>query len=488
MRKLFMNLERQRVPYLPLFMIVIAFSLTSCLNDPDLLWHIKLGEEIILNKSLSVADTFSWQKGLVWYQQEWIFDCFIYLVTIPFGGILFEVLYIVNNSLILYFGMLFSKAKNKVLYFCVAYFMFAFTPANHSNRPIEFSVWIIFCLLWVYIRVMPAAAKTMILFLGGILLSNFHGGMVVSFAGILVSLILVECFLLITKRVDSRVQIMGYFCSLVSFLIGIMVCPSGPSLYKHLVVNNGTDTTQYISEWAPWAPGLTGALSLAIILLSIGFSLRREDFSVKEYRKIGVLASVMAIVFLYGAKGGTLLVFAVCYIAFPYIESFYEFYFGEGKNKGYGFLTVMGIAVSYFVMFFDDVGSTYFQKIDKYLPDEVISVLKEATLIDKGDFTVYNDYLMGNFLVWHDIPCFVDSRQVPYTKEFSENGSVDDLFTLYLSSFDIGVYNDFFDKYGFKYVLESKEFYLKDYLGMRGDYLLLYDNGEIRLWVSDEKE
>ena len=481
MKNLFVKLEGKSISYLFLFIMAVVFSLTSCCNDPDLLWHIKIGEEIIKTHTLSMADSFSWQSGLIWYQQEWLFDCFIYLVTLPFAGALFEVLYVLNNTLILYLGMVYAKAKNKILYFCISFYAFAFIPANHSNRPIEFSVWIIFGLLWIYVGKFPLLSKAGLLLLGGILLSNFHGGMIVPFVGILLALILVEVFLLWQKKTNI-VVIRNYFLSLSAFMLGIMICPSGIALYRHLFVYIGSDTTSLITEWAPWQPGGMGMIIIMVVLLSIGFHVRCESVPAADYRRIGIILAVMAITFLYGAKGGTLLIFAVNYLSYPYIEALFEHYFGKKVVSGYGYFTIMGIAVAYFFMFSTDICESYFEKMNNYLPHKVISLLKDELDKENGDICIYNDYLMGNFLLWNDIPCFVDSRQVPYTKEFSEAGSVDDLFTLYTAAFDVTVFNQFFDKYEFDFILESKEFYLKDYLLIRNDYMLLYDDGEIRLW------
>ena len=66
---------------------------------------------------------------------------------------------------------------------------------------------------------------------------------------------------------------------------------------------------------------------------------------------------------------------------------------------------------------------------------------------------VYTGYTTGDWLIWNGLKSFIDSRQQPFTKEISNNESLDDTIKAVQGP---DVFNDIqtvFDKYDIKYVL-----------------------------------
>lgn len=66
---------------------------------------------------------------------------------------------------------------------------------------------------------------------------------------------------------------------------------------------------------------------------------------------------------------------------------------------------------------------------------------------------VYTGYTTGDWMIWNGLKSFIDSRQQPFTKEISDNESLDDTIKAVQGP---DVFNDIqtvFDKYDIKYVL-----------------------------------
>ena len=66
---------------------------------------------------------------------------------------------------------------------------------------------------------------------------------------------------------------------------------------------------------------------------------------------------------------------------------------------------------------------------------------------------VYTGYTTGDWLIWNGLKSFIDSRQQPFTKEISDNESLDDTIKAIQGP---DVFNDIqavFDKYDIKYIL-----------------------------------
>ena len=65
--------------------VLSAVYLLYLKHDTDLLWHYKLGEQIVRTGKISKENTFTWQKGTVWNQQEWLFDVLFYEIIFRTG-------------------------------------------------------------------------------------------------------------------------------------------------------------------------------------------------------------------------------------------------------------------------------------------------------------------------------------------------------------------------------------------------------------------
>ncbi len=485
LKKLYQTIENSYITYALYCMAFFSFALSfSFCRDVDLLWHIKLGEEIFANKCVSLYDSFSWQRGLIWYQQEWLFDCFIYLVSL-LPDLCFELLFVINSTLMILLGMWYSKPSSKMCYTLFGILVFAFVPANHGNRPSEFSVWIVLGILFVLMGSLSVLKKCLLLFLFGVLIANFHAACILPLFGFGVILFISE-IILCMRGMGEKKRLIEIPLSYVAFVIGSFVGPCGIKLYSHLMVNTGTRTTQYISEWLPWKPGVVGFLIVVVSLAALFFSFPVIWKDAKQFRFLFVWLGGLGLTFMHGGKGGIFLILFSLFFLYPYLELLVNYCIPDiACLRTYGFILFFFISIGYAFIFGGREYTPFYVQSDNYIPGPVITELKRGYEEKGEDFRVFNAYLAGNFLIWHDIPCFIDSRQVPYVSESEGGGSVDDYFELlYTSSFSPSVYDRFFDKYDFTYVLETTELNISEYLAYRGDYerLMSFDSSDISLW------
>ncbi len=76
--------------------------------------------------------------------------------------------------------------------------------------------------------------------------------------------------------------------------------------------------------------------------------------------------------------------------------------------------------------------------------------------IDLGKAKFYNEYNYGSYMLYRNIPVFIDSRADLYAPEFS--GLQDDIFMDFIETSGISVfYEDIFEKYGITHVIAYKD-------------------------------
>lgn len=487
-KNFFKRLEHSSFTYAIWLVVFFSFSImyTFC-RDTDLLWHIKIGEEVFANKTVSLSDTFSWQGGLVWYQQEWLFGCFIYLISL-LPDLCFELLFILNSTSMIIFGMWCSKPSSKLGYVLVAVFLFAFIPSNHANRPSEFSVWMVVGMLYILMGQLSWIKKSVIMFLGGVLISNFHAACILPLFGFGFLLFVAEIMLCLRKKGESR-RLFGLPVSYVFFIAGTFFCPCGVSLYSHLLTVTGTQSTRYISEWVPWEPGVAGFFIIVISLASLFFSFSVIWNDARQFRSLFVWLGGFGLTCLYGCKGGTFLLLLSLFMLYPYIELLGRYCISSfaflKRVEEYGFVFFIGFSLGVLLLVETPDYTPFLAKTESFIPEALIAELVSGVEEQGEDFRIFNSYSAGNYLIWNDIPCFIDSRQMPYVSNFNGGGSLDNyLELLHNDGFSITQYDEFFDKYDFTYVLVSDEFDISEYLIYRGDYecLLFYEDTRMSLW------
>ena len=109
----------------------------------------------------------------------------------------------------------------------------------------------------------------------------------------------------------------------------------------------------------------------------------------------------------------------------------------------------------------------------------LISYMNENN-ISKEDLHLYNEYNYGSYLLFKDIPVFIDSRCDLYTPEF---GSQNDIFSDALDVPGLNSdYENIFEKYDVRYVMLYCSSSVNNNLHNDSNYELLYDDGSFAIY------
>ena len=104
----------------------------------------------------------------------------------------------------------------------------------------------------------------------------------------------------------------------------------------------------------------------------------------------------------------------------------------------------------------------------KYYPVSAVKYIKKN--IDLDDFRVYNGYNYGSYMLFNDIPVFIDSRCDLYLNEFNNVNIFNDTVDIFNN------YNEVFDKYKVNYVLINNDSILYKLLNLDDNYIEEYSD------------
>ena len=465
--------------------------------DNDLIWHYMMGRDIHLN-GISCDNPYSWIKGTVWNQQEWLYDLLFYSV-VEFGGMLgYMIMAIIPLIIIMVIGY-FYGGKGKSFFFYLIFFavVYYFMPKNVISRPVYYSTMFLPILVLVYLKIKSVLKTAIIFFLSGVFLTNLHLGQ-----GEAIGLFLIVCFMVdlvygvMKKSVDPK-HYAGRILGIILFFVGMFFNPVGIEMvlesFKMMLFGVSSEYNDFINEWKPYSPNdLPKALVLVMIVLVCGYGLAK--FRKKEdYIKIGlILASVLGV--FKSIKVGVISVMLIQVFLYPYLVDVVKWIAGTriklfDKHKPLNLYSVAGMVVGIIISinilllkYPDSFGEFVDQSRALKISDEVIICLKE-----RKDSNLLNGYNNSNFLMWNGIKVMIDTRFFPYDYEDEEMNAADAVFSL--STRDTSEeLEEVLDKFDIDTVLIDEELKaIEWYFKYNGEYeLVVSDSFENAVYVRKE--
>lgn len=488
------KIDTNKMFVLMIFMIpivVILCSFCNGINGNDFWWHIKVGESIARNKTIPTKDIFSWygiKKGLEWTAHEWLAEVIFYIIYHLFGSLgLF--IFSVSAAILLYL-LLWNSAKKysdtNVLFLGLFFLHFGLlTSFFIYGRPHIFSYFLLFIelnILYGFMENNKSKAIYFIPFLAA-LWSNLHGGSS--------SLSYIICIIFIIAgisefslgRIQSRCldkkELVKLIIVTFGTLIAIMLNPNGLKLiaYPYVTLSDSI-SMKMISEWqAPDAKNI-GEIILyffPILLMSIGI--------ISDKRKVQLVDLLVMLLFLF------LFFRSKRFIILWYIAAvFYAFkYMPELKvkpvTKKYEkillcivwILLLLPIAAS-----FKNMHAVYKEDmlISKVMSEEAVGVIKK----DSPE-RLFNDYNLGEALIYNDIPVFFDARADMYVQHniLADGVSLMSLSQMNKSSEKAYVdVDELINKYRFDAVVILRERSLYSYIISHPEqFKLIYEDNDI---------
>jgi hypothetical protein len=244
---------------------LLISRLVGSFIDPDMWWHIKLGENI-LNGSLANNLTFTCTE-YIWINHSWLSDVLISFFNSKIGFLGLSIIF----SIITLIGIIFNylslrlilkKYKFKInrlfilVYLCsVIYLLSAFIAIRPQLFTFAFINILFFALLKIYYAKKLKFIHSLMFLPLFILWTNLHGGFVVGIAlilivtSILILKLVTEDFKLLNKKLILK-RIKYSMILAVIFLFVSLLNPYTYNLWIELINQLfGSNNSNYISEW-----------------------------------------------------------------------------------------------------------------------------------------------------------------------------------------------------------------------------------------------
>ena len=455
------------------FIGVNIFNFLTRMVGDDYWWHIKAGEYMVENKLIPFTDVFSWfgvQEGLYWHSHEWLTEVVLYLIQKPFGDFgvyIFTLLLCVLLQIFILWVNKDTILKNKLMTIVwIILGSFILEPVVFP-RPHMISFLLLAITLYLLFNFIKNEndKKIWLLPIISILWVNFHGGSsnlpyVLTFIFLFVGLFEFEIGKLECKRLTKK-QLTTLFIVGILSIVSLVVNPHGIDMITYPYANmNDSFMLSFIAEWR--SPDLKNSVDLFIYVLFfiIGITL---VFTNKKLKAID-LTLILAFTYLTckSVRFSVFLYMIATFVLFKYIN---EFKLKDKYEKYLGLILIMiGIALSSNIM---NINLIKEKPILAPLTMDMIEEVKEL-----NPKKLYNDYNLGGYLIYNDIPVFVDSRADMYSKYNLK----DAINLMYLqdtekvsneNEFDV---NSIIEKYGFDAFLIQKVRPLNQYLKYNNKY------------------
>lgn len=231
-----------------------------------------------------------------------------------------------------------------------------------------------------------------------------------------------------------------------------LLTPLGTTPYTYLVKTMQGNTTHNINEHLPMTlANDTDAICMMILFLAI-LIFTKAKIRMSDLFMLGGLFYLM----LSSRRQISMFTIAGSVILNRLLVNLMEIYMEE-KAK-----SLLPKKVGTILMIVIVLGLTYFFGKDKikadYVDESTYPTKACDFILENIDITTakfYNEYNYGSYMLYREIPVFIDSRADLYAPEFSEKE--EDIFMDFIDTSNIGkFYGDIFEKYGMTHVITYK--------------------------------
>lgn len=458
--KNYIKQHKLEISFLFFFFSFVLFLMFFLQTGLDYFWHYKAGEYMITNSTILTHDVFSWSLfHAPWVSHEWLFDVFIYGLDCLFGDLhVFIYVFSVSFLILLFLFLVQKKEYLKnipfallwTVFFILIFYALSSRPQLFSFLFFAISVWLVF-----YFFYHPDSKRIYFLPVISLFWANVHGGSsnlsyLLCFLAVFCGLFQFSFSKIEAVRLTKR-QIVTYLVVALLCMVTITINPHGITMLFYPYQNMGDSLM--LSTIAEWQPSDLNEISHYGYFIFVFLVLIIMIFSKKKIRFIDAIFYIM---FLYlGLKNLRFWFFS--YIVY---SLFIFYYIPKRKIDSYscllivgGSILLIGIFISHFS--YNDIIS------NKTLSDKAISILKE-----ESPKRLFNYYDYGAYLIYEDIPVFVDGRADLYSNKIYKD--YQDISRLHYR------FTDLIDKYQFDYFIIPKQSGLFSYLEDDKKYSLIY--------------
>ena len=260
-----------------------------------------------------------------------------------------------------------------------------------------------------------------------------------------------------------------------------LLTPIGDTPYTYLIHTMKGNTTGNISEHLPIvlyeSKYVLGYIFIAICLISF----TRVKVRLSDLFLIGGLIFLT----IMSRRQASMLYFIGIFVIIKIISELINKYDKDGEIEILRYLTsIIGRIIIYSVCIIIMMFSLKDAKDEKIVSEETYPI--EATKyikenLDLNEIKLFNEYNFGSYLLFNDIPVFIDSRADVYDPQF--NGWGDDIFRDFINlTGACSDYEEKFEHYGITHLIIYENSTLDKILRLDTNYKELYKDDEFIIY------
>lgn len=398
----------------------IAFTLSYTFRatrifDSDTLWHIKAGEWIISHRAIPTADMFSWSApGANWIAHEWLFEVILASVSSPIGIALFSTLLALTGLLLLWklINMVAEDENTAILFYMLSATMLS---VGWSARP-HLAAYVFF-LLTLYLILKGREKNSYYWFLPPVFLiwANCHASVLMG-----IGIVGLEAMISLMPKFEAgRInhfkgsqKTAGVF---MACILASLLNPRGAGLWVYAVKMATDPVNKLISEWQ--AP--TSELFLLGMFMPIVMGL---TFMAIRKNKADMFLFILSLITLLGAVSSVR--------HFPYFVITWGILLVQLAGKvEISRKIVSAVPGALFVMSLVGFINYGLPVNDpRVMAERAGWPVKAADWIEENEADrVFNKYNWGGYLIYRNIPVFMDGRNDVYHLGGAERDAFKDI-------------------------------------------------------------
>jgi len=271
---------------------------------------------------------------------------------------------------------------------------------------------------------------------------------------------------------------------IVIFIIAIftgLLTPLKDIPYTYMIKSIQGNTMGYISEHQPVV--LIHAVGILAVFIIIGILLFQNKAKIKLQDLFMLLG--MSILALISYKQLPIFLIGIMCIINKMIEMVINDNIKEKAQKILGkILSIKGMIFAVLVIIIVSLLQYKTIATQNYIDNNEYPVLAANWLksnVDVENMKLFNDFNYGSYLLFKDIPVFIDGRADAYDPVF--NGKEDDIFLDYMTTSSLQVwYEDTFNKYGITHIITKTNSNFNIFLQRNIEYKNVYNDGEFSIY------
>lgn len=476
--------------------IFMCIGMTFKYIQDDTFYIVKLGD-FIMSNGIDLIDHYSWISSLSYTYPHWLFDCFVYIIydNFSFYGIYVMTIILFAILVFSFYYVNFKLHRNK--FFSLFISIIAVFRLNCFAVARSQLVSLTLFLLEVYSinQLLNTGKKRYIVFLsfGSLLIANIHATTWL-FYFVLFLPFLGEYFInwLMNRKKELKKDIcikskliiekFKYFNLLViSFIMSFFMGIFSPSkiCYSYVIRIMLGNTQEYLLEHLPLVVIEHPFFLVVIIILIIVLLFSNTKIYLRELFMISglifmSLSSIRHLSFFYTI--GLLYIVIICCRYLKDSNDYTLDILGNNLMKNniiYCFVILFIICFSIYNFY---VHSKEEFVLEEKYPVKAVEFIKSN--LDYKNIKIFNEYNFGSYLLFNDIPVFIDSRCDLYLKEFNNmNDSIfDDMSKIMLGNIDK------IKKYDFTHILLSKSSTVNLLIKDIDNYEIIYEDDNFVLF------